>query len=63
MLITQLQIWDKNHPYVFSEMLKDPPKKGPWGALKKGLNGYDREMCDAWNGELDTLLTFVRASS
>ena len=39
-----------------------PPKKGPWGSLKKGLNGYDREMCDAWNGELDTLLTFVRAS-
>jgi len=20
---------------------------------------YDKEMCDAWNGELDTMLTFV----
>ena len=40
-----------------------PAEKRPVGALKKGLNSYDREMCDAWNGELDTLLTFVRASS
>ena len=27
--------------------------------MKKGIDKYDKEMCDAWNGELDTILTFV----
>ena len=30
-----------------------------WETLKKGIDKYDDEMCRAWNGELDTILTFV----
>jgi len=32
---------------------------GSWETLKKGIDKYDDEMCRAWNGELDTILTFV----
>jgi len=28
--------------------------------LKRGIDKYDDEMCKAWNGELDAILTFVR---
>ena len=31
----------------------------PWVTLKSGIDGFDKEMCNAWNGELDTMLTFV----
>ena len=30
------------------------------GAYQKGIEKYDNEMCKAWNGELDTILVFVR---
>jgi len=32
----------------------------PWETLKVGVDRFDTEMCKAWNGELDTILTFVR---
>ena len=31
----------------------------PWITLKVGVDKFDKEMCDAWNGELDTILVFV----
>jgi len=43
--------------------MTNPPKGDPWETLKKGIDKYDKEMCDAWNGELDTILTFVRVLS
>jgi len=33
----------------------------PWAVLKSGVDKFDKEMCEAWNGELDTILTFVRS--
>jgi len=45
-------------PYHFQPPL-DPPEGEPWEIIKGGVTKYDKEMCDAWNGELDTLLTFV----
>jgi len=38
----------------------EKPKLGPWDTIKQGLDKYDEEMCDAWNDELNTILTFVR---
>ena len=31
----------------------------PWETVKGGVDKVDAEMCKAWNGELDTILTFV----
>jgi len=31
----------------------------PWETVKGGVDKFDAEMCKAWNGELDTILTFV----
>jgi len=50
------KIWDKDHPYLY---FWEKPKEDSWETLKKGIDKYDKEMCDAWNGELDTILTFV----
>ena len=46
--------WNSKHNY--------PLVQGdPWELLKIGVDKFDKEMCDAWNGELDTVLTFVRS--
>jgi len=36
-----------------------PSERDPWKIVKKAIDKHDKEMCDAWNGELDTILTFV----
>jgi len=44
--------WKKTYQY--------PMVQGdPWEPLKGAVGVFDKEMCDAWNGELDTILTFV----
>ena len=48
------QVWRSWIPYVYPTMKGDP-----WEPLKDGIGKFDKEMCDAWNGELDTILTFV----
>ena len=52
---TQPKIWTKGHPYVYMKPIQDDP----WITVKTGMDKYDDGMCKAWNGELDTLLTFV----
>ena len=39
------------------------PKLEHWETIKRGLDKYDKGMCDAWNDELTTILTFVRGST
>lgn len=46
--------WDWRKPYEYPMVTGDP-----WDPLKNGAYTFDKEMCDAWNGELDTILTFV----
>jgi len=41
-------------PYEYPMVQGDP-----WETLKAGVAKFDMEMCKAWNGELDTILTFV----
>ena len=41
-------------PYQYPMVQEDP-----WETLKSRMDKYDAEMCKAWNGELDTILTFV----
>ena len=53
--------WTPRDPYHFQPPLQQPEGEA-WEIIKGGIAKYDKEMCDAWNGELDTLLTFVSCS-